>query len=179
MAVHDVRVTVFYGNFVVRDQWCDAGDDGESLTASREHVVAASTYQLTVQALSHVCRLVVRFWDAEPPPAGGGWDGRREVALHCPTGELVVEQITAGAAAEITCPSGAGVYGMRAYWRNRETARELVMGTYGEFAEQPFERLEAALRQLDGTEEFLIDAWRQGPLPPDEDDDDFYGDDWS
>ena len=175
VAVQDMLVIIFYGHFVLRDQWCDAGDDGESLTASRGQVAAASTYQLTVQALSHTARLTLRVWDSEPAPDGDAWDGRRELALHCPTGDLVVDQITAGSRPAVTLPAGEGVYSMRVHWKHRERARTAIMETYERHRDRPFEDLTAALKELDGTEHFLVDAWRQGPLPPgDDDDDDFY-----
>jgi hypothetical protein len=165
--------------FGLRDQWCDAGDGGESLAASRETVAGASTYQLTVQAMSHVAGVRVRLWDEQPEPDGGAWDGCHQVAMHCPTGQLVVEQITGGTAAEITLPTGSGVYDFRVCWKDREAAHDAIMATYDRFRGAPFEELSAALRQLDGMERFLVDIWWQEPLPPDEDDDDFYGDGWS
>jgi hypothetical protein len=179
IVVHDVRVSIFYGMFVVRDPWCDAGDEGESLLTSRQMVAGASTYQLTIQALSHVAWLRVRLWPDTPPPQAEPWDGCRQLVLHCPTGQLLVEQVTAGAAAEITLPGGAGVYGVRVCWKDRETAHDAIMDTYGRLSGAPFERLSAALRELDGMERFLIDAWWQMPLPPDEDDEDFASNGWS
>ncbi|MFD2768521.1 hypothetical protein [Micromonospora eburnea] len=152
LARHEADVAILYGQFGLRDAWCDAGDDGESYRDSQDQVAGASTYQLTVRALSDPLRagLELRIWAGEPEPDGGSWDGCRQLQLHCPTGELLVEQITAGAAAEITLPQGAGVYGVRVH-RNR--------------------RVDA--------EKFLIDLWWQSPLPPADDDEDFYGDEWS
>ncbi|MEU4775312.1 hypothetical protein [Micromonospora sp. NPDC023644] len=152
LAAHNISVSVHYGHFVLRDVWCDAGDGGESYEASQDHVAGASTYQLAVRALTHKVELQTRLWPAEPEPEpdGGAWSGWRQLELHCPTGELLVEQITAGAAAEVALPQGAGVYGVRVHGG-----------------------------AIDGTERFLIDLWWQSPLPPDDDDEDFYGDDWS
>ncbi|WP_326563414.1 hypothetical protein [Micromonospora peucetia] len=86
LAVHDVRVAIFHGHFTLRDVWCDAGDDGESLRVSRERVVAASTYQVTIQARPQVAGLRIRLWDSEPEQDSGTWDGCRQLVLHCPTG---------------------------------------------------------------------------------------------
>ncbi|MER7420344.1 hypothetical protein ABT346_26775 [Micromonospora peucetia] len=178
LAVHDIRVIIFYGHFVLRDVWCDAGDDGESLRVSREQIVAASTYQVTIQARSHVAGLRIRLWDGEPEQDSGTWDGCRQFVLHCPTGELLVEQITSGAAAEVRLPQGAGVYGLRIHWADQEAVQKAIMGVYQRLDGQPQDALTAALRELDGTERFLIDAWWQRPLPPDDDDDEFHSDDW-
>ncbi|MDI5940347.1 MULTISPECIES: hypothetical protein [Micromonospora] len=146
LAVHRAEVGILYGHFVLRDAWCDAGDDGESYRDSHNQVAGASTYQLTVRALSDPLDvgLELRTWDVEPEPDGGSWDGCRQLELHCPTGALLVEVITAGAAAEITLPPGAGVYGVRVHRSGR-----------------------------DDYQRFLIDLWWQTPLPLDDDDEDF------
>lgn len=179
-AVRDIRVLILYGHFVLRDVWCDAGDDGESLTAAQQDgVVGASTYHLTVRALSHWAGLRLRLWSADPGPDRGAWDGGRELELHCPTGELSVDQITAGAAAEVTLPGGAGVYGVRVHWKDREAAAEEITRVYAERGHEPFDVRYDALRQVDGTEKFLVDLWWQAALPPADDDEDFYGDLWS
>jgi len=180
LAVHDVRVYIFYGHFVLRDVWCDAGDEGESLKAAQgDSVAGASTYQLTVRALSHVAGLQIRLWPADPEPDGGAWDGCRQLELHCPTGQLTVEQIAAGAATEIQLPTGAGVYGVRVQWRDREAADKAITAAYAELCGEPSDVLTSALCKLDGMEKFLVDLWWQAPLPPDDDDEDFYGDEWS
>ncbi|GGM26469.1 hypothetical protein GCM10011608_09010 [Micromonospora sonchi] len=152
VTVHRTAVSILYGHFVLRDAWCDAGDDGESYRDSQDQVAGASTYQVTVRAPSDPLRvgLELRIWSGEPDLDRGSWDGRRQLQVHCPTGELLVEQITAGAAAEITLPQGAGVYGVRVHRHGRDDAQM-----------------------------FLIDLWWQTPLPPDDDDEDFYGDLWS
>ncbi|MCI4066182.1 hypothetical protein MRQ36_27985 [Micromonospora sp. R77] len=176
IAISTFNVAVLYGHFVIRDYWCDAGDDGESLKDAFVHTVAASTYQFTALASSDV-QLTFRIWDTDPPRDSGVWDGCRDLALHCPTGELLVEQITAGAAAQITVPAGAGVYGLRTYWTSSATPMTMAAAgrTDGEPSGQPLLEPE----QPSDRARFLIDAWRQGPLPPADDDDDFYGDLWS
>ncbi|MER5702402.1 hypothetical protein ABT023_10695 [Micromonospora sp. NPDC002296] len=152
LAVHRAAVGILYGHFVLRDAWCDAEDDEESYRDSQGQVAGASTYQLTVRALSDPGKvgLELRLWAGEPAPDRGSWDECRQLLLHCPTGELLVEQITAGAAAEMTLPQGAGVYGVRVHRSRRDDAGN-----------------------------FLIDLWWQAPLPPDDDDEDFYGNLWS
>lgn len=180
LAAHDIRVLILYGRFVLRDVWCDAGDEGESFAAAQQDgVVGASTYQLTVRALSHWAGLQLRLWSADPGPNSGIWDDCRQLELHCPTGGLSVDQITAGAAAEVTLPAGAGVYGVRVHWRDRETAAEEITRLYAERNNEPADVLSAALREVDGTEKFLVDFWWQTPLPPADDDEDFYSDIWS
>lgn len=152
LARHETAVSILYGHFALRDGWCDAGDDDESYKAGQGHVAGASTYRLTVPTPSDPLRvwLELRIWDGEPAPDAGSWDGHRQLQLHCPTGDLLVEEITGGAAAEIVLPQGAGVYGVRVY-RNGH----------------------------DAPQRFLIDLWWQTPLPPDDDDEDFYGELWS
>ncbi|QOC90739.1 hypothetical protein [Micromonospora craniellae] len=147
LAVHRTAVSILYGHFLLRDVWCDAGDDGESYRDWQDQVAGASTYQITVRAPSDPLRvsLELRVWGGEPEPDRGSWDGCRQLQLHCPTGELLVEQITAGAAAEITLPQGAGVYGVRVHRSGHDDAQA-----------------------------FLVDLWWQTPLPPDDDDEDFY-----
>ncbi|MEV6707770.1 hypothetical protein [Micromonospora wenchangensis] len=148
---HRTPLSVSYGHFVLRDVWCDAGDDGESYQDAQDQVAGASTYQVSVPASSSPPKagLELRVWAGEPAPDDRSWDGCRQLELHCPTGELIVELIACGAAAEITFPQGAGVYGVRVHRRQADT------------------------------EEFLIDLWWRTPLPPADDDEDFYGDVWS
>ncbi|MCT2279604.1 hypothetical protein M3G91_18505 [Micromonospora chalcea] len=150
--MHRVTVGILYGQFVLRDVWCDAGDDGESGRDAQGQVAGASTYQLTVPALDYsvTVELELWIWAGEPEPDRSSWDECRQLQLHCPTGELLVEQITAGAAAEVTLPQGAGVYGVRVHRSGDNNG-----------------------------EKFLIDLWWEAPLPPDDDDEDFYGDLWS
>ena len=157
-AEHDFRVSIFYGLFVVRDSWCDAADPA---VVARGAVAAASTYQLEVRprSLCAAVDLTVRVWAAQPVVDATGWDGHERLALHCPTGDMVVEQITAGPAGVFAWPAGAGVYGLHVYWRSGAAADE-------------------AERSLDGTERVLIDAWLEGPLPPDDDDEEFHSEEW-
>lgn len=152
LAQYGATVSPDYGQFGLRDAWCDAGDDGESYRDAQDQVAGASTYQLTVRTPSDPLRvgLELRIWAGEPEPDSGSWDGCRQLELHCPMGELLIDQLTAGAAAEIVLPQGAGVYGVRVHRSGR-----------------------------DDSQRFLVDLWWQTPLPPDDDDDDFYGDLWS
>ncbi|MER5458922.1 hypothetical protein ABT008_29570 [Micromonospora sp. NPDC002389] len=149
LAESRIVVCILYGHFLLRDAWCDAGDDGESYRDSEGQVAGASTYQIVVRAPADplVVSLELRIWSGEPEPDRGSWDGCRQFELHCPTGELLVEQITAGAAAEVTLPQGSGVYGVRVH-----------RSGYGD------------------AQTFLVDLWWRTPLPPDDDDEDFYGD---
>ncbi|MEU5554430.1 MULTISPECIES: hypothetical protein [unclassified Micromonospora] len=144
-----IVVSILYGHFLLRDAWCDAGDDRESYRDSEGHVAGASTYQIVVRAPAdpRSVGLELRVWGGEPEPDRGSWDECRQLDLHCPTGELLVEQITAGAAAEVALPQDAGVYGVRVH-----------RSGYGD------------------AQTFLVDLWWQTPLPPDDDDEDFYGD---
>ncbi|WP_405114448.1 hypothetical protein OG559_09685 [Micromonospora sp. NBC_01405] len=151
-ARHEATVPISYGHFVLRDVWCDAGDDGESLRDAQDQVAGASTYRLTVLTPLDPFRvgLELRVWAGEPEADSSQWDGCRQLELHLPTGEMIVEQITGGAAVELALPQGAGVYGVRVY------------------------------RSGEGnSQRFLIDLWWQAPLPPADDDEDFYGDLWN
>ncbi|MEU7983157.1 hypothetical protein AB0B63_32105 [Micromonospora sp. NPDC049081] len=151
LVVHRTTLSVLYGRFVLRDVWCDADDEGESRRDATAQVAGASTYQISVPASSFPpsTGLELRVWPGEPAPDGSSWDGYRQLELHCPTGELIVELIACGAAVEITLPQGAGVYGVRVHRRRADT------------------------------EEFLIELWWRTPLPPADDDEDFYGDLWT
>lgn len=92
-----------------------------------------------------------------------GWDGSHEMRLHCPTGEMLAEQITAGGAEALRVPE-AGVYGLRASWRGREETWAEITRVIGD---------EEAVGRTHGREQFLFDMWREGPLPPDDDDEEF------
>ncbi|MEV4709113.1 hypothetical protein [Actinoplanes sp. NPDC049316] len=157
LARNDLLVWIFYGMFGFRDRWCDADDGGESITASLRTVVGASTYRVAAQALSRRARLTVRLWPG-PPPHEAGWDGAHEMELHCPTGEMVADEITGGSP-EVIDLGEPGVYGLRASWRGRE-AVEIGLD-------------DAAAERAWGEEQFLFDMWRTGPLPPDDDDEEF------
>ncbi|RLP93852.1 MULTISPECIES: hypothetical protein [unclassified Micromonospora] len=151
LAVHCAALSISYGFFLLRDVWCDAGDDNESRRDAQGQVAGGSTYQISVPASSYPPEigLELRVWASEPAPDRGFWDGCRQLELHCPTGELVVELIAAGGAAVIALPQGVGVYGVRVHRRQADT------------------------------EEFLIELWWRTPLPPADDDEDFYGDLWT
>ncbi|WP_199514589.1 hypothetical protein [Nucisporomicrobium flavum] len=122
LARSELLVWIFYGMFVFRDRWCDAGGSDEARQASRRTVVGASTYHVVGQALSHRARLSVRVWRGPPAPEPG-WDGSHEMELHCPTGEMVADEITGGSP-EVIDLGEPGVYGLRASWRGREAAHE-------------------------------------------------------
>ncbi|WP_420115835.1 hypothetical protein [Micromonospora sp.] len=151
LMVHRTTFSPHYGHFVLRDVWCDAGDEGESLQDAEDQVAGAFTYEICVRVLSDASKvgLELRTWASEPAPDSGPWDESRQLELHCPTGELIVEVITSGAAMEVTPSQGAGVYGVRVHRRRADT------------------------------QEFLIELWWRTPLPQADDDEDFYGDVWS
>ena len=152
MKSYEVTFFVLYGEIILRDPWCDAGDDGEAYRDAQGQVAGASTYQISVRPLvtSQPTKLELRTWDAEPESPEGSWDGCRQLELHMPTGELFVEVHTVPAMVATELPGGPGVYGVRVY-----------RGSY------------------DGAEKFLIDMWWRAVLPPADDDEDFYGDSWS
>ncbi|PRY29918.1 hypothetical protein [Pseudosporangium ferrugineum] len=156
-------LSINYGMFTFRDRWCDAGDDDGARQASRRTVVGASTYQVVAQAMSDRARLTVRVWAVRPASAEPGWDGTHEMELHCPTGEMVADEIAGGSPEVVRLPE-PGVYGLRAHWRDRESTHEEIIRAIGDGE---------AVERLHGKEQFLFDMWRIGPLPPEDDDEEF------
>ena len=56
LAQYGATVSPDYGQFGLRDAWCDAGDDGESYRDAQDQV-ASATYQLTVRTPSDPLRV--------------------------------------------------------------------------------------------------------------------------
>ena len=89
-------VVAMYPTLVLRDPYCDADDEdhGQARREALDAVVAANRYQAFVHVAQTVVPVAIRIqlWDQAPPTEPGDqWDGHDHVALHCPTGRLLVE----------------------------------------------------------------------------------------
>jgi hypothetical protein len=64
--------------------------NGDWITAGRSSVLVESPYD----NLEAILRL--EEWDGEPDGAPGAWDDVVDVTIECPTGQIGLDQITAG-----------------------------------------------------------------------------------
>jgi hypothetical protein len=186
VAVYRTNALALYGVLVLRDPACDAPDidDGQARRAAATHMVAANPYQAFIHAAQTVVRVDVelRLHTTAPdsPP-----DGACEVSLVCPTGSLLVEQVSAGPAPlvragtpadppvnEAALPAGPGVYRLRVHDHGRDATAHAVHATLTANQGAPVDRLAAALAPLHGREHYTVTAWYTGPLPAEPDDED-------
>jgi hypothetical protein len=169
-ATFRLQQLAMYSAFVFRDPAMDAEDpdDEQARVTARESIIGASKHRAYLRAAQRAVgvRVDIELWDSAAPDAvTERWDVRHEAALTCPTGALLVENITAGPVPlepggdTIMClPGGAIDVRLRVYARDRDTADE-VDRVYEETVAVPFEETAARLRQLDGRERYLVQVW--------------------
>jgi hypothetical protein len=158
-----------YGSLVLVDPNVEVedSDGGRAMSAAISEYVAASRYRVYIHAAQDSARISVRIqlWTTEPdvPPAGE-WDGQRLVDAEFPQGQLILENISAGAVdllpgpvERLNLPGGAGQYRIKVWFRHRDTAATRVQQIWEQFRTSP-ESL-AEYDAIRGLEEYTIQIW--------------------
>jgi len=123
-------------------------------TCRDQLIVACAQQHLGVQ-------LTVEEWDDAPPPFSDGYEDEAKCVLYL-RGRLSIDMGTGGRAVEaLRLSGGVGDYGVRLYTRNRTAAIARYADLYRQFADPLSDEFQQARKQLEGTEQYLLQLWRE------------------
>ena len=125
------------------------------ISTSRDQLIVACAQQhLGVQ-------LTVEEWDDAPPPFSDGYEDEAKCVLYL-RGRLSVDMGPGGRAVEaLRLSGGVGDYGVRLYTRNRTAAVGSYSDLFEQFADPLSDEFQQARKELEGTEQYLLQLWRE------------------
>jgi hypothetical protein len=128
--------------------------DGLVRTGRDQMIVLCAQENLAVQ-------LTVEEWDDAPPPFSDGYEDEAKCVLYL-RGQLSVDMGAAGRAVQgLRLSGGVGDYGVRLYTRNRAAAVQSYVELYKRFADPLSDEFQQARKELEGTEQYLLQLWRE------------------
>ncbi|MFE9411717.1 hypothetical protein ACFYN0_23460 [Streptomyces sp. NPDC006704] len=157
LTAYEALVFPDYGAFELFDADCDAHDDNTLIARARADVAAGNGYEVRICCVqaTHRVKLRIETWTGEPPTPEG-WEGRRDLRMELPTGQLVISEGTMGARC-VTVPTGD--HHARVFYRGREETR----GTTSSPAQENELSWQEGGEGLEGTEEYLVRLWPETP----------------
>ncbi|MFD5557673.1 hypothetical protein ACFWIA_28010 [Streptomyces sp. NPDC127068] len=171
LAEHKVTATPSRGVVEVYDAEAYEGDVA-ALDAAEVEVVAGNGYHLYLISLQPdiAVQVIIRVWDTPPPPPSNA-EGHVSVSIESETGSLVIGQLDAGPAGDISLPR-PGVYDGYAWWENREATAAYYATTLHHLTDDtPDGYLTRAWKNCPVTERYVFDlAYLRDPEPIDDED---------
>src|SRR5580693_1904754 len=143
----------------------DATDDPDARSGpvpATDGLVSSNRDQMLVMSLQENVdvRVTIEEWDDAPPPFSDGYEDEAKCVLYL-RGQLSVDMGSAGpAVSRLRLSGGVGDYGVRVYTRNRAAALQ----SYSDLVQQndPLsDDFQQARKQLEGTEQYLVQLWRE------------------
>ncbi|MFY7066926.1 hypothetical protein ACOQFV_31185 [Nocardiopsis changdeensis] len=139
-----------------------AESNEEPLRVPGSQIIGGAREHLYIQCAQDSARVRVhlRMWDSEAEAVHPGWSEPEPGVLACPSGTLLVDQWTVGPAAEWDLPR-AGLLHTQVRQRGRQDAIRKIAELREAADERGFtvEETTALMRDLDGTEQYLVDLW--------------------
>jgi hypothetical protein len=140
-----------------------ARDAPNAPVAPVDSLISTSRDQLIIStAQEHLgVQLTVEEWDDAPPPFSDGYEDEAKCVLYL-RGQLSVDMGLAGRAVDaLRLSGGVGDYGVRLYTRNRTAAVDSYGELYQRFADPLSDEFQQARKELEGTEQYLLQLWRE------------------